>query len=530
MISKKWLGLFSLLMVAALLVTVDQPRVVVASEECEDLMGLSLPNTAITLAESVPAGPGLPAYCKVAGTVDTEINFEVWMPVAESWNGKFNGVGNLGLAGFINYGDMSVALARGYATASTDTGHVGDPTQVIPPLPFLDGSWALNADRTLNMERLVNFGHAGTHKMTVAAKAIVAAYYGQAPAYAYFTGCSCGGQQGLAEAQRYPDDYNGIVAAAPANYPMHLWPGQFYPAVLMKDMDVIDLVHKLDLISNGVLAQCDGMDGVVDGLLQDPRCCGFDPATLQCEGGDDPSTCLTPEQVDVVGKIYAGLHDPFTGEQIWPGFEPSSESWYQGDPNSPWDSWWVDLEPFAPLIGYFKYMVYKDPAWDWTTFDFRNDYGYYMGAAVDLGPILDATDPDLTDFKDQGGKMIVWHGWIDQFIAPRNSIHYYESVEAAMAEGDTEIGDFFRLFMVPGVKHCSGGPGPGTFDALAALEQWVEEGVAPDQILATNTSTGMTRPLCPYPSVARWKGQGSTDDAANFLCSVSQMYLPLAFR
>ena len=218
MFSKKGFGLFSLLMVAALLVTVDQPRVVVASEECEDLTGLSLPDTAIALAESVPAGPGLPAYCKVAGTVDTEINFEVWMPVAESWNGKFNGVGNLGLAGFINYGDMSVALARGYATASTDTGHVGDPTQVIPPLPFLDASWALNADRTLNMERLVNFGHAGIHKMTVAAKAIVAAYYGQAPEYAYFTGCSGGGQQGLAEAQRYPDDYNGIVAGAPANY------------------------------------------------------------------------------------------------------------------------------------------------------------------------------------------------------------------------------------------------------------------------------------------------------------------------
>lgn len=473
---------------------------------CESLAGLSIPDTTITLAESVPAGSGLPAYCKVAGYVDTEINFEVWMPVAASWNGKFNGVGNGGLAGFINYDAMTEALARGYATASTDTGHVGDPSMVVPPVPLFDASWALNTDVTpyeLNWERLVNFGHAGTHKMTVAAKAIVAAHYGEAAEYSYFTGCSGGGQQGLAEAQRYPDDYDGIVTGAPANYPTHMWPGEFYPAVLMKDMDVDDLVGKLGLIEAAVLDTCDALDGVEDGLLEDPRRCDFDPATLQCEMGDDPATCLTAEQVDVVQKIYAGLYDPFPPrKQVWPGFEPSSELGWPGH-----------LEPFAIQIGYFKYMVFKDPDWDWTTFDFVDDYDYWMGADALLGPVLNATDRDLKAFQDQGGKMIMWHGWIDQNIAPRNSINYYESLKR---KGQRE--DFFRLFMVPGMQHCSGGPGPFSFDALGALEQWVEAGVAPDQIIGTNPDSGLTRPLCPYPKVAVYKGSGSTDDADNFAC------------
>lgn len=483
-----------------------EEEAVLAAMACEDLAGLSLPNTTITLAESVPAGSGLPAYCKVAGYVDTEINFEVWMPVAGSWNGKFNGVGNGGLAGFINHEAMEEALARGYATASTDTGHVGDPTALIPPVPLFDASWALNVDVTpheLNWERLVNFGHAGTHKMTVAAKAIVEAYYGEGPEYSYFTGCSGGGQQGLAEAQRYPADYDVVVTGAPANYPTHMWPGEFYPAVLVKAMDVDALISKLGLIEAAVLAECDALDGVEDGLLEDPRRCAFDPATLQCEEGDDPATCLTDVQVDVVQKIYAGLHDPFPpGKQIWPGFEPSSESGWPGY-----------LRPFAIQVGYFKYMVFKDPAWDWTTFDFVDVYDDWMGSAALLGPELNATDRDLKAFQDQGGKMIMYHGWIDQNIAPRNSINYYESVKRK-----GQVGDFFRLFMVPGMGHCGGGLGPESFDALGALEQWVEAGVEPDRIIGTNQASGMTRPLCPYPAVAVWTGEGSTDDADNFVC------------
>ncbi len=504
--SKKWFSLFSLIMVAVMLVsmTVVEEGTVLAAMACEDLAGLSVPDTTITLVESVPAEAGLPAYCKVAGFVDTEINFEVWMPVAESWNGKFNGVGNGGLAGFINYDAMVPALARGYATASTDTGHVGDPTKVVPPVPLFDASWALNeATGELNWERLVNFGHAGTHKMTVAAKAIVAAYYGQEPEYSYFTGCSGGGQQGLAEVQRYPDDYDGVVTGAPANFPMYMWPGEFYPAVLVKDMDIDALIGKLGLIEAAALAECDALDGVEDGLLEDPRRCDFNPATIQCEEGDDPATCLTGEQVDVVQKIYAGLYDPFPPEkQIWPGFEPSSESGWPGH-----------LRPFAIQVGYFKYMVFKDPDWDWTTFDFAIDYDAWMGAAALLGPELNATDRDLKAFQDQGGKMIMYHGWIDQNIAPRNSINYYESVKR---KGQVE--DSFRLFMVPGMGHCGGGPGPNTFDALGALEQWVEEGMAPDRIIGTNPDTGMTRPLCPYPSVSVYSGEGSTDDADSFVC------------
>jgi feruloyl esterase len=475
---------------------------------------LGLPETTISSAVPVPAGGGLPAYCKVQGKVDPAINFEVWLPTEANWNGKFNGVGNGGLAGFINTGDMGVSLARGYATASTDTGHVGDPTKVSPPVPLFDASWALDpATGKLNMGLLEDFGYRSIHEMTVTSKAIVRAYYGWGPRYSYFTGCSGGGQQGLAEAQRYPDDYHGIVSGAPANYPVHMWPGEFFPAVLMRNMDVNDLVSKLGLIEAAVMAQCDLKDGVKDGLVDDPRRCDFDAATLLCKESDDPAKCLTALQVGVVNLIYAGLRDPFTGEQIWPGFEPSSEPGWEGH-----------LRPFAIQVGYFAYMVFKNPTWDWKTFDYSDymDYVAMMNADALLGPILNATDPDLRAFGNRGGKMIMYHGWIDQNIAPRNSISYYESVEAAMVRGKGKskwkLGDFLRLFMVPGMGHCGGGPGPTTFDALGALEQWVEKGIAPDRIKASNSSTGLSRPLCPYPQVARYKGWGSTNDSRNFFC------------
>ena len=473
---------------------------------CESLTSLALPNTEITSAEVVAKGSPLPGdtaapvdVCRVQGAISSNIKFEVWMPAnyKKFWNGKFNGVGNGALAGFINYGSMSAALARGYATASTDTGH-----EFIPVL----GDWAL--DRP---DLLIDFGYRGIHLMTRTSKAIVHAYYDRGPRYSYFTGCSGGGQQGLAEAQRYPADYDGIVSGAPANFPTHMWPGELYPAWLTQTgTDSAIPVEKLPVITNAVVAACDGLDGVTDGVLDDPRACDFDPSTLLCPGADGPD-CLTAEQLDAVQKIYAGLKD-LSGQQFWPPYEVSSEIGWGGHIG----------EPFSIPTSYFKFMVFEDPDWDWTTFDFtvQENFDIMNEAHYRLGPILDAIDPDLTAFKRLGGKLIMYHGWIDQNIAPRNSINYYESVVEAMG-GKGKTQSFLRLFMAPGMQHCGGGPGPDTFDSLGALEKWVELGIPPRKIIASHLTGDVvdrTRPLCPYPEVAQYKGGGDTNKARNFVC------------
>jgi len=478
---------------------------------CESLKSLKLPETTITAAEFITqlpwTSPGgtfgsatvsIP-FCRVVGVVTPAINFEVWLPPAkgdESWNGKFNGVGNGGLAGGINYPAMLSSLTRGYATASTDTGHVG----------FLgDGSWALGRP-----DLLVDFGYRAIHMMTRAAKATVEAYYSKGPRYSYFTGCSGGGQQALSEAQRYPADYDGIVAGAPANFPTHMWPGELYPA-WVSDQNAVatTLPGKLTLISTAAVAACDALDGLTDGLINDPRKCNFDPSTLQCPGADAP-TCLTTAQVDTVKKIYAGLKDP-SGQQFWPGYEISSET-----------GWGGHINPFSIPPSYFKYMVFQDPNWDWKTFSFTdpNNFQIMNDAHYRLGPILNATESDLSAFKGLGGKLIMYHGWLDQNIAPRNSINYYQSVVETMG-GKRQTQSFLRLFMAPGMQHCGGGPGPDTFDSLASLEQWVEKDKAPNKIIASHVTNGVvdrTRPLCVYPQVAQYKGKGDTNDAANFVC------------
>jgi len=474
-----------------------------AKMSCESLVNLGLKDTVISSATVVPVGALLPgdaaapvSTCRVVGAISGNINFEVWLP-ATGWNGKFNGVGNGGLAGFINYGSMSAALARGYATASTDTGHQA----------FLgDGSWAFNRP-----DLLVDFGYRAIHVTTVAAKEIVRAYYGQAPKYSYFTGCSGGGQQGLAEVQRYPADYDGVVSGAPANFPTHMWPGELYPAWLTQNGTASAIpVGKLPYITQAVLAACDGLDGVTDGVIDDPRKCTFDPTPLLCSGADAP-TCLTAPQLDVVIKIYAGLKDP-AGQQFWPPYEVSGEIGWGGHIG----------EPFSIPPSYFKFMVLEDPSWDWKTFSFTdpNNFAIMNDAHYRLGPILNATESDLNAFKRLGGKLIMYHGWIDQNIAPRNSINYYQSVVETMG-GKHQAQSFIRLFMAPGMQHCGGGPGPDTFDSLGALEEWVEHNKAPEKMIASHLTSGVvdrTRPLCVYPQVAQYKGKGDTNDAKNFIC------------
>jgi len=516
--------------ILVLLAAISAAAMPASAGTCEDLTRLSLPNTNIT-ATPVPAGaftppggrpiPNLPAFCRVTGTIhpapDSNIHFEVWMP-SSGWNGKFEGAGNGGFAGSISYGSMAAALSHGYATDSTDTGHQAGGT---------DAAWALG-----HPEKIADFAYRAIHETTGKAKAIIRAFYGDAPRRSYFSSCSNGGRQALMEAQRFPDDYDGIIAGAPANFWSHLLTQALWDVqATMQDPASYIPASKLPAIEAAALASCDTLDGVNDGIIGDPSQCHFDPSTLLCKGAESDS-CLTAPQITALNKIYQGPRTS-SGQQIMPGFPPGGETGGGG-----WGLWVTGPAPgkslqFAFGTNFFANMIYNDAKWDFHTFNV--DAG--LKAADDkMAPILNATDADLARFQKRGGKLILYHGWNDAAIPASNTIAYYQSVQAKM--GSKTTAEFVRLYMVPGMQHCFGGPGPDAFGQLgitagdpqhdlnAALERWVEQGTAPDQIIATKYKAGAdpassvvrTRPLCPYPAVAHWKGTGSTDDAANFVC------------
>jgi feruloyl esterase len=480
---------------------------------CEDLASLKLSDTTITSVQSVAAGAftppvaarggggrggpqfsDLPAFCRVAATLkpsaDSDIKIEVWLPLT-GWNGKFQAVGNGGWSGAINPGALAAPLRRGYAAAMTDTGHEGG-----------SGSFALG-----HPEKLVDFGYRAVHEMTLKAKAIIEAFYADGPKLSYWVGCSSGGKQGLKEAQRFPEDYDGIVAGAPANYWTHLvaqsiWVAQ---AVHLDEASYIP-PSKYPLIHNAVLNACDARDGVKDGVLENPVQCKFDPKVLECKAGD-AATCLTPAQVEAAQKIYAPAVNPRTKQAIYPGLAPGSELAWGG---------LAGPRPLSIATDHFKYVVFQDPNWDFKKLNFDSDIA--LADKRDSG-LLNATDPNLKAFFARGGKLLQYHGWNDQLISPMNSIDYYKSVLNAV--GANKAQESYRLFMVPGMNHCAGGDGTSSFDMVSALEQWVEKGKAPEQIPASHLTNGVldrTRPLCPYPQVATYKGSGVTSDAANFGC------------
>ena len=504
------------LFVAALLFTV-----VACAQPCDGLKSLNLPETTITVAEAFAAGTfepakDLPAFCRVAATIkptaDSDIKIEVWMPET-GWNGKLEGNGNAGWSGSINPATLAVGLRRKYATAMTDTGHEGG-----------SASFALG-----HPEKLIDFGYRSTHEMTVKAKAIIAAYYGRPPELSYFNGCSAGGKQGLTEAQLFPGDYNGIIAGAPANNWTHLMAQLVWVAqAVHKDEASYIPPEKYQALHEAALAACDARDGVKDGVIEDPTKCKFDPKAIQCKGGDGPS-CLTAPQVEAARKIYSALKNPRTKQEISPGFEPGSESgWGQ-----------VMAGPAPSPLGtdLFKFVVFKNPDWDYKTLNFDSDIA--LADTIDNGT-NNATDPNLKSYFERGAKLLQYHGWSDQLIAPLDSVNYYQSVEKALggaaqgvnapkgglnvAKGASgNVSASYRLFMEPGMGHCQGGDGPSNFDMLSALEQWVERGKAPDRIVAYRIRDGKTdrsRPLCPYPQVAVYNGKGSTDDDENFTCKV----------
>jgi len=501
--------------VLALILPLGQPERPAAFQgtACADLAVLTIPEVTINGASAVAEGtfmpPGsktalsLPAFCRVEATArptsDSEIKIEVWIPT-ESWNGKFQGVGNGGYMGSISYPAMAAALRRGYATASTDTGHTGD--DVI----FGKG----------HPEKVIDFGWRAIHLMTDVGKLIVRNATGRFADKSYFVGCSSGGHQAMSEAQRFPADYDGIVAGAPANNRIrqtfgfaHAW-----AATHRADGTAILDQSALALVTKSVVAACDAGDGLKDGLVEDPRKCTFDPATLVCKGAASGSSCLTPEQADAVKKVYDGPRHPRTGEQIFTGFPRGSEGF--GD--AAIQSWRQYItNPREPSrIGVFRYFLFHDENWKLSSLDYERDLAF----AEDRIPHLAAVDRDLTPFKKRGGKLIMYSGWMDPVVPPQDNVAYYEAVAKTMG-GYDKTRDFFRLFVAPGMGHCSGGPGPNTFDAVTALEQWVEKGVAPDTLLATQSTAGKvtrSRPLCPYPQVARYKGTGSIDEASNFSC------------
>jgi feruloyl esterase len=460
----------------------------------------------------------LPAFCRVAATLnpstDSDIRIEVWFPV-EAWNGKYRGQGNGGFAGSIAFDAMAAAVKLGYATAGTDAGHTGN-----------DATWALG-----HPEKVVDFGWRAIHEMTVKAKAIVQEYFGSAPKQSYFSSCSNGGREALMEAQRFPADYDGIIAGAPANYWTRLLTAGMLLQGVILDGDGYIPPRKLPAITARVMAACDAKDGVTDGLLNDPRHCQFDPAVLLCKGADSDN-CLTEAQVRALQTIYAGAIDA-GGRLYFPGYMPGSE-------DAGWDTWITGPMP-RRSAGYFfgsqffANMVYGKAGWDYRTFNFA-EAGKL--AETRTAAALNSIDPDLKAFKARGGKLIIYHGWNDPAIPALNAINYFESVQARMGKRDSE--SFVRLFMAPGMAHCGGGPGPNVFgqagsgssddpehNIYRALEQWVERGVAPAQIIATkynndrNPAQGvkMTRPLCAFPNVAKYKGSGDPNDAANFVCS-----------
>lgn len=475
---------------------------------CESLAQLKVDHGEITSAQAVPAGPfpvqgfmgarkmDLPAFCSVKLTLrptdDSDIQVEVWLP-ASNWNGRLEAVGNGGMAGSIGEDAMAVALRAGYATAGTDTGHKGSP---------VTGDWALG-----HPERIVDFGWRAVHLMTVQAKALVAAYYGAPAKHAYWNGCSEGGGQGLSEAQRFPDDYDGILAGAPANYFVHLQvEGNWISQAIHEDPATMIAPAKLPAITAAVLAECDTLDGVKDGVLEDPRQCHFDPEKLLCKGEENDS-CLTAPQIAGLKKVYDGARNPRTGRQIFPGTMRGGEAgwgmWIAGKQVSP-----VNAQHLIMFNGLAN-LVFDGPKWDWRTFDFDKDVAV---ADEKVGGEINQINPDLRRFKKHGGKLLQYHGWNDPAISPLNSIDYYESVQKEM--GDTA--SFYRLFMIPGMEHCVGGPGAGEFDHMNVIVKWVEEGVSPDRIVARRGER--THPLCPYPKVAKYNGTGSTDDAANHAC------------
>lgn len=489
-----------------------------AATPCEKLADLKLDNATITGAVVVPEGPpparnvfpgagargvgprvgargafpvgmppveNIPAHCRVQmvlkPTSDSLINMELWLPT-KKWNGKFMGVGNGGFAGSIQglTVDMPQALRLGYATAGTDTGHQEQ-----------GGSWAIG-----HPEKMIDFAYRSTHEMTLKAKQVIKTYYDQDPKYSYFKGCSTGGRMALMEAQRYPDDYDGIIAGSNANRHIHMWTAGVARSIALSRHPEESLTEKKAALVNTMVT--DTCDTLKEGFLNNPRQCKVDFTKLLCAEGKDDDSCLTASQLKTVDTFYGGVKNS-KGEMIFSGQALGNPIGAQRGTNQ------------APG-GVFDIVriAFNDPNLDWRKFDLDKD----MPVIDQAVGYVDAVNPDLGEFKATGGKLLLTHGWADTGITPETTIWYYDSVLDTMGKNQS---DWMRLFMVPGMGHCGGGPGVNTFDSIGALETWVEKGIAPDQMIGAG-QRGLTRPLCPYPQYSEYKGKGDLKNAKNWVC------------
>lgn len=434
-------------------------------------------------------------FCRVVGTIEKEIRFEVWLP--DNWNGRYTQVGNGGLMGAINYPTMGGALAKGDATASTDLGHESKTA-------FDDADWMVG-----HKQRIIDFGYRAHHLLSDIARQIVDAYYGRRPRYAYFVGCSSGGSQALTEVQKYPEDFNGIVAGAPAQNFVRLSLRSTIVAQMTLEHPEGNLTPaQTKLVADAALKQCDAEDGVADGLMSDPLHCDFDLKKLQCKADEASESCLTPAQVERVKALYGAMKskgglDLYPGPTIAAALPPSAPVKGDAPALSP------SLRNVLMEFGYTKAPTLA-------SFDADRDIPS-VGAL--LNPVMGGMDPDISTFKARGGKILAWQGWADPAISPYNTLDYYDQVKRKVGGN---MDDFYRIFFVPGMGHCgAGATGPDKFDSLGALESWVETGAAPNRIEATQYKAGRevrTRPLCRYPEVATYKGSGSVDDARSFAC------------
>jgi len=476
-----------------------------AAVPCESLATFKLSNATITLAQTVapgaftpPAGRGrgggpnpyanLPAFCRVAATLtpssDSDIKIEVWMP-ASGWNNKLLAVGNGAWAGSISYNAMGPAVAAGYAATSTDTGHTGGSASFVVDHP----------------EKVIDFSYRAVHEMTIAAKAITSEFYGGGPRLSYFQGCSTGGRQALTSAQRYPLDFDGIIAGASAVNASRLHGTQVWVAQQShRDDGSLIPQNKYAALHDAVLQACDALDGVKDRVIENPRQCKFDPSVLVCKG-EDSASCLTASQAETARRV-------FQGPGLFPGYEYGSEGGWNG----------TLANPVGIAYDMYRYFVFNDPNWDYKTLNIEKDVPRFDKA---IGTTMNSSDTNLKPFFDHGGKLLMYHGWADPGIPAGNSVLYYSEVLKGIG-GASKASGSIRLFMLPGVGHCAGGDGPSTFDSLGALDQWRDKGKAPDSIPASHSTNGAvdkTRPLCPYPQVAQYRGTGDTNDAANFTCN-----------
>jgi hypothetical protein len=483
-------------------------------KKCEEMAAVPFgADVKIESAKLVAGTANLRENCDIRGVIWPEAKFVVKLPT--DWNNRFEMEGNGGWAGTISMAQVDGAVRDGYAATSTDTGH---DAQKEPGAIFALAS----ASNPNAARKVIDHGYLATHETAVLAKKMIRAYYGSDPRYSYWVGCSTGGRQGLMEAQRYPEDFDGYVVGAPVLFLSGLQMKAIWNYIAVGDGPGKIATTKLPALAKGVYEKCDALDGLKDGLIENPLKCNFDPAVdLQKCSSEETADCFTPAQIAALKKVYDGPRNS-AGKQLFPGMPPGGEAFASAggrggaQPRSGWDGSLANS--FGLANSFMQYMAFDPPKganWDYHTFNFDVDANNMTA----VGLRIDATIPDLTAVKMRGGKIVHYHGWADPGVSAKMSVNYYEAAKKTMGEKETT--DFYRFFPVPGMFHCGGGPGCGNVDWLAAAVDWVEHGKAPEMLVGAHVEGGKitrTRPICAYPQVAAYKGSGSIDEATNFSC------------